>query len=99
MTNLVSLTLSPSFAPSENGPLPERLVEGNPVFRTWELDSALAEAAKWGQIRTGIWECTPGTYRAIKGDSFEFCYILSGRPEPFRLLRASYTTGIGCKMA
>lgn len=79
MTNLVSLTLSPSFAPSENGPLPERLVEGNPVFRTWELDSALAEAAKWGQIRTGIWECTPGTYRAIKGDSFEFCYILSGR--------------------
>ncbi|UUX49318.1 hypothetical protein NUH88_18190 [Nisaea acidiphila] len=61
MTNLVPLTLSPTFAPNESNPLPERRVEGNPVFRTWELDSALAESGKWGSVRTGIWEATPGT--------------------------------------
>ncbi len=79
MTNLVPLTLTPDFAPREDNALPERLLDGNPVFRTWELDTALAEAAKWGKIRTGIWEATPGTTRSIKGETFEFCHLLSGR--------------------
>lgn len=78
MSKLVSLDVAPSFAPRENAALPERLIEGNPHFKTWELDTALAEAAKWGQIRSGIWEATPGTTVSIKGDTFEFCHILSG---------------------
>ncbi|MEO9903159.1 cupin domain-containing protein [Nisaea sp.] len=79
MANLVPLSLTPDFAPREDKALPERLLDGNPVFRTWELDTALAEAAKWGKIRTGIWEATPGTTRSIKGETFEFCYLISGR--------------------
>lgn len=30
------------------------------------------------RIHTGVWEATPGETRSIKGDSFEFCQILSG---------------------
>ena len=32
--------------------LGDRLIEGAPAFKTWELDTALAEAARWGRIRT-----------------------------------------------
>ncbi|OKH87205.1 cupin [Thalassospira sp. TSL5-1] len=68
----------PSFTPRENTALPERLIEGNPHFKTWDLDAAEAGADKWGQIRSGIWEATPGTTVSIKGETFEFCHILSG---------------------
>lgn len=81
MTRLVALETTPTFPAREDRALPERLIEGDPAFRTWELDTALAEAARWGQIRTGIWEATPGTTRSIKGGTFEFCLILSGRVE------------------
>ncbi|GHG96054.1 cupin domain-containing protein [Pseudodonghicola xiamenensis] len=78
MTHLVPLDLTPDFAPREDKALPERLIEGDPTFKTWELDCAQAETAKWGKIRTGIWEATPGTTKSIKGETFEFCHILSG---------------------
>ena len=38
-------------------------------------------AAQWGKVRTGIWEATPGTTISMKGETFEFCHILSGRCE------------------
>lgn len=69
------------FHPAQRCCRPERLIEGAPSFQTWELDTALAEAAEWGQIRTGVWEATPGTTISIKGNTFEFCHILSGRVE------------------
>jgi uncharacterized cupin superfamily protein len=78
VTKLVPLDVEPSFAPRENTAVAERLLEGNPFFKTWELDAAMAEAATWGKIRTGIWEATPGTNISIKGETFEFCHILSG---------------------
>lgn len=81
MTHLVPIDTAPAFEPRKDVAAPERLIEGAPSFQTWDLDSALAEAAKWGKIRTGIWEATPGTTRSIKGDTFEFCHILSGRVE------------------
>ncbi|MBI1220049.1 MAG: DUF861 domain-containing protein [Rhodobacteraceae bacterium] len=79
MTKFLPLDIAPTFAPRVDGAAPNRLIEGTPLFKTWELDCALAEAAKWGTIRTGIWEATPGTTRSIKGETFEFCHILSGR--------------------
>lgn len=81
MTCLVPLNTTPTFAPKEAEAAPDRLIEGAPHFKTWELDTALGEAAKWGKIRTGIWEATPGASRSIKGDTFEFCHILSGQCE------------------
>lgn len=81
MTLLVPLDTAPDFAPREGAAAPDRLVDGNPTYKTWELDTAMAEAAKWGQIRTGVWEATAGKTISIKGETFEFCHILSGKCE------------------
>ncbi|MFW2541223.1 cupin domain-containing protein [Primorskyibacter sp. 2E107] len=81
MPYIVAIPSTPDFAPRKDEAVPERLIEGAPSFQTWELDMALAEAAQWGKIRTGVWEAPPGTTISIKGDTFEFCHILSGRVE------------------
>jgi uncharacterized cupin superfamily protein len=52
---------------------PDRLIAGDPGFLTWALDSS-----RDGEVRTGIWEATPGETLSIKGESFEFCHILDG---------------------
>lgn len=81
MPHIVAIPSNPDFTPRKDVAAPERLIEGTPSFQTWELDTALAEAAQWGKVRTGVWEATPGTTISIKGDTFEFCHILSGRVE------------------
>ncbi|MDX8482917.1 MULTISPECIES: cupin domain-containing protein [Mesorhizobium] len=62
--------------PREGQPLPDRLVEGDPRFLSWDI----AQTAD-GAVKAGVWEVTPGAYRSIKGETFEFCYILSGVSE------------------
>jgi uncharacterized protein len=52
---------------------PERLIAGDPTFRTWAQDTV-----RDGAIRTGVWEATPGETRSMKGETFEFCHILEG---------------------
>jgi uncharacterized protein len=52
---------------------PDRLIAGDPDFLTWALDSS-----RGGEVRTGVWEATPGETLSIKGESFEFCHILDG---------------------
>lgn len=81
MSLIVPIDTAPEFAPREDVAAPDRLIEGAPAFRTWAQDEAWAEAAQWGQIRTGVWEATPGTTKSMKGETFEFCHILSGRVE------------------
>jgi uncharacterized cupin superfamily protein len=54
-------------------PPADRVLEGDVVCRSWEVDSA-----KNGTVRTGVFESTPGVNRSIKGDTWEFCLILSG---------------------
>ena len=70
---LKSIDHNPSFAPEESTPMPERLIAGAPHFRTWAQDVAKGEL-----VHTGIWEATPGETRSIKGETFEFCHIISG---------------------
>jgi uncharacterized cupin superfamily protein len=41
----------------------------------WRVDDA------GDGVRAGVWEVTPGAYRAIKGTTWEFCSILSGVSE------------------
>jgi uncharacterized cupin superfamily protein len=55
---------------------PDRLVSGDPTFHTW-----LQDTSRNGQVRTGVWQASPGTTRSIKGESLEFCYILEGVAE------------------
>lgn len=59
--------------PKPSVALAEMLIEGSPVYRTWEMDSAGD-----GTIRAGMWEATPGVTRSIKGKTWEFCVIISG---------------------
>lgn len=73
MSLLKTIETDPSFAPQTSKALPERLIAGDPDFRTWLIDEA-----RGGEVRTGIWEATPGETRSIKGEAFEFCHILSG---------------------
>ena len=51
----------------------DRLIAGDPDFLTWALDSS-----RNGEVKTGIWEATPGETLSIKGETFEFCHILDG---------------------
>ena len=73
MSLLKTIETNPTFAPRKSAPLPERLISGNPSFKTWAQDVARGE-----MIHTGVWEATPGETRSIKGETFEFCHILSG---------------------
>ena len=57
--------------PEEGAPAPDRLVSGDPKFRTWNVEEAE------GGVYAGLWEATPGKWR-IEYDEWEFCHILSG---------------------
>lgn len=73
MSLLVTIDTAPAFAPEAAKAQPERLISGDPAFSTWALDEA-----RDGSVHTGIWQATPGETRSIKGETFEFCHILSG---------------------
>lgn len=76
MSLLTAIDIAPRFAPEESTASPERLISGDPTFKTWEQDES-----RDGSVSTGVWEATPGVTRSIKGETFEFCHILSGAVE------------------
>jgi len=76
MTNLTFFKLEDLGKAHDGKPLPERLVDGDPRFKTWEIEKTAD-----GRVMAGVWEATPGAYRSIKGNTWEFCSILSGVSE------------------
>ncbi|WP_275790421.1 cupin domain-containing protein [Pararhizobium gei] len=58
--------------PEIGAPAADRLISGNPQFRTWNIEEAS------GGLYAGIWEATPGKWR-IAYDEWEYFHILSGR--------------------
>lgn len=58
-------------APEEEAPPADRVIVGDPRFRTWNVEE------QPGGLYAGIWEATPGKWR-IAYDEWEFCHILSG---------------------
>ena len=71
--------------PEVGAPAAERIVSGNPQFRTWNLEEAE------GGLYAGIWEATPGKWRIVY-EEWEYFSILSGhsivtedRGEPIHL--------------
>ena len=60
-----------AIEPEIGAPAPDRLISGEPRFRTWNAEEAD------GGLYAGIWEATPGKWR-IEYDEWEFCHILSG---------------------
>ncbi len=57
--------------PEESAPAPDRIISGEPRFRTWEID------AQRGDLFAGVWEGTPGIWRVDYAE-WEYCRILSG---------------------
>ena len=69
-SHMVGLTPS-GIEPEESAPPAERVISGQPRFRSWNVEEAS------GGLHAGIWEATPGKWR-ISYDEWEFCHILSG---------------------
>lgn len=61
-----------AIEPEEGAPALDRLISGNPTFRTWNFDEAD------GGVYAGVWEATPGKWRIVY-DEWEYFHILSGR--------------------
>ena len=62
----------PSTPPRLDAP-GERRIDGDPRFSIWNL-----ERAANGAIASGIWETTPGRWRAMYDRKWEFCTIVIG---------------------
>ena len=76
MSLIVPIDHNPTFQPKHALPTPERLISGNPEFATWAMDES-----RGGQVRTGVWQATPGLTHSIKGETLEFCHIIEGLVE------------------
>ncbi len=64
--------LTPAAAePEIDRPAPEKLLAGDPVFTTWNVEEV-------DGLYCGIWQSTPGKWR-ISYDEWEYCRILEGR--------------------
>ncbi len=66
------VAITPQAAQPEDGaPAPDRIISGEPRFRTWNVDE------QPNGLYAGIWESTPGKWR-ISYDEWEFCHVLDG---------------------
>ncbi|AZQ68853.1 cupin domain-containing protein [Silicimonas algicola] len=70
MTHLLTMSLE-GIVPEEGAPAPDRVLSGDPKFRTWNLE-------KRDGLYAGVWEATPGKWRILY-DEWEYCRILEGR--------------------
>ncbi len=68
--NFVTFDVS-GIEPEHDAPAADRLISGNPKFRSWNLED------RDGNLFAGIWEATPGKWRIVY-DEWEFCHILAG---------------------
>lgn len=65
------LRLSPSVQPESGRPAPDRLIAGDPLFTTWNIEDR-------DGLFCGLWQATPGKWR-IQYEEWEYCRILEGR--------------------
>ena len=71
MTEPFLVPVLPSVEPDVSRPDPAKVIAGDPVHTTWNLEER-------DGLYCGIWQSTPGKWR-ISYDEWEFCHILSGR--------------------
>jgi uncharacterized cupin superfamily protein len=70
MTAFIRLTTEAASA-EQDRPAAEKLLSGDPVFSTWNVEERPG-------LYCGIWQATPGKW-LISYDEWEYCRILSGR--------------------
>lgn len=71
MSTPLLLRLSREGAPAETSrPAPDRLLAGDPVHTSWNLEER-------GALYAGLWQSTPGKWR-ISYSEWEYVHILEG---------------------
>lgn len=60
-----------NIEPEPGAPPADRIIAGEPAFRTWNIEEAE------GGLYAGIWEATPGKWR-IAYEEWEYFSVLSG---------------------
>jgi uncharacterized protein len=70
MPHFLRLTSS-AATPETERPAPEKVISGDPVHTTWNVEER-------DGLYCGIWQSTPGKWR-IAYDEWEYCRILDGR--------------------
>lgn len=70
MTTANIFTVTPGIEPEISRPAPDKVISGDPVHTTWNLE------ARDG-LYCGIWQSTPGKW-LISYDEWEYCHILEG---------------------
>jgi uncharacterized protein len=60
-----------SAEPETGAPAAERLISGNPVFTTWNVEE------RDGKLFAGLWQSTPGKWR-VEYDEWEYFHVRSG---------------------
>lgn len=70
MSNAQRFDIS-GIAPEEGRPAADRLIAGDPIFTSWNIEEAE------GGLYSGIWQSTPGKWR-IQYDEWEYFHILEG---------------------
>lgn len=81
------IPVAPSVSPETEGPDPAKVIAGDPVFTTWNLEER-------DGLYCGIWQATPGKWR-ISYDEWEYCRILEGRSVITEEGGAAITVGPG----
>ena len=64
------LPVTDTVTPETKRPDPAKLISGDPVFTTWNVEDR-------DGLFCGIWQATPGKWR-IAYDEWEYCRILAG---------------------
>ena len=70
MSNLLMLKVAPETTPDVERPAPDKVISGDPVFTTWNLED------KDG-LYAGIWQSTAGKWR-VSYDEWEYFRLLEG---------------------
>ncbi len=70
MTNLLVPVTKDAVTPETDRPAPEKLIAGDPVFTTWNIEER-------DGLYAGIWQATPGKWR-ISYDEWEYFRMIAG---------------------
>ncbi|MEQ8479848.1 MAG: cupin domain-containing protein [Hoeflea sp.] len=70
MTETKLFLVTPEVEPEVSRPAASKVLSGDPVHTTWNLEER-------DGLYCGIWESTPGSWR-ISYDEWEYCRILEG---------------------
>ena len=69
MSDLI-LAVTQTATPEIDGPAPDRLIAGNPIFTTWNIE-------EHDGLYCGIWQSTPGKWR-VQYDEWEYFCVTRG---------------------